>query len=93
MSGNSTNPCSCGFSAVRHRFLCGDGRGLFADDVQEAGAKHFRALGRGKEGSTKKRALNELMDCLRFLTLNRNLATCFKQVGNHRDVLDCFSSI
>jgi hypothetical protein len=80
MSSNSTNPCSCGFSAVRHRLLCGDGRGLFADDVQEAGASQFKAVVRGKEGSSKKRTLNELMDCLRFLSLNRNLATSFKQV-------------
>uniref|UniRef100_A0A183C4A1 Mediator of RNA polymerase II transcription subunit 13 n=1 Tax=Globodera pallida TaxID=36090 RepID=A0A183C4A1_GLOPA len=29
--------CNCGFSAVRHRYLCGQGSGLFADDIAEAG--------------------------------------------------------
>lgn len=83
MMGGAASQCSCGFSAVRHRFLCGDGRGLFAEDVQEAGGtlSQFKALGRGNDRSwSKKKTLNELMDCLRFLSLNRNLATSFKQV-------------
>lgn len=83
MLGNASVPCSCGFSAVRHRMLCSVGLGLFGDDVQEAGIviNQFKALGRGNERSySKKRMLNELMDCLRFLSMNRSLAVCFKQV-------------
>lgn len=81
MLGNTAGPCSCGFSAVRHRSLCGDGRGLFTDDVQEAGAK-FSSMGRGNERLGSKKKLNELVDCLRYLSLHRNLAISFKQVRN-----------
>jgi hypothetical protein len=84
MVGGAGNTCSCGFSAVRHRFLCASGGGLFLDDVREAmGGISLHAvvplMVRGERMLSKKRGLNELMDCLRFLSLNRNLATCFKQ--------------
>lgn len=85
MLGNASGLCSCGFSAVRHRFLCSDGRGLFPDDVQESSLflnTALKAMTRGNERSWAKKKTLELMDCFRFLSLTRNLATCFKQVGS-----------
>ncbi|KAI6202628.1 Mediator of RNA polymerase II transcription subunit 13 [Aphelenchoides fujianensis] len=86
MARGTPSDCSCGFSAVRHRYLCGT-KGLFLDDIREAlgGNPFIRSF---VERNRRKGPLLEFVDCLRFLSASRNLATAFAQATYLGDLPD-----
>ncbi|KAI6225150.1 Mediator of RNA polymerase II transcription subunit 13 [Aphelenchoides fujianensis] len=86
MARGTPSDCSCGFSAVRHRYLCGT-KGLFLDDIREAlgGNPFIRSF---VERNRRKGPLLEFVDCLRFLSASRNLATAFVQATYLGDLPD-----
>ncbi|KAL3083455.1 hypothetical protein niasHS_011257 [Heterodera schachtii] len=52
--------CNCGFSAVRHRYLCGRGSGLFADDIAEAGGFIWQSHQQQHQNNLSRRAFRPL---------------------------------
>ena len=80
MASARGQPCTCGFSAVRHRALSGV-HGLFVDDIREAAggsASVVQLLNERAHSARKPRSL-DLVDCARFLAAQRNLAVAFQQ--------------
>lgn len=83
--------CICGFSAVRHRYLCSLGSGLFPEDIAEAGGYLYGALAiKQTKGSmpcaghlflqfnATSAANCHFVDLLRHLNISRDLAATIR---------------
>ncbi|KAI6194899.1 Mediator of RNA polymerase II transcription subunit 13 [Aphelenchoides besseyi] len=85
----TTIGCSCGFSAVRHRYLCGS-TGLFFEDIREASGFSSLVKKSNEQGKQKnqKNIITDLADCLRSLSISRNWANAFYQAYYLGDIPD-----
>uniref|UniRef100_A0A915MGN6 Mediator of RNA polymerase II transcription subunit 13 n=1 Tax=Meloidogyne javanica TaxID=6303 RepID=A0A915MGN6_MELJA len=69
--------CICGFSAVRHRYLCGQGSGLFQEDIAEALGVIYAPSQRLllRNFNTNDLSDCKLMDLIRHLVISRDVAS------------------
>ncbi|CAK5081745.1 unnamed protein product [Meloidogyne enterolobii] len=69
--------CICGFSAVRHRYLCGQGSGLFQEDIAEALGVIYAPSQRLLFRNFNPNDLSDckLMDLIRHLVISRDVAS------------------
>lgn len=68
--------CICGFSAVRHRYLCGQGSGLFQQDIDEALGSIYKPSQQSLLYNFNPNNLSDckLIDLIRHLVISRDVS-------------------